>query len=87
MIQVIFVPVLFVCMNHNCEFMQAQNWYKSEQQCRAAVDAQKENLQKIGEDKMEMEVLEAHLMELIILDMLEQMDKQYHIIRDLNIVR
>ena len=48
MIQVIFVPVLFVCMNHNCEFMQAQNWYKSEQQCRAAVDAQKENLQKMA---------------------------------------
>ena len=48
MIQVIFVPVLFVCMNHNCEFMQAQNWYKSEQQCRVAVDAQKENLQKMA---------------------------------------
>ena len=48
MIQVIFVPVLFVCMHHNCEFMQAQNWYKSEQQCRAAVDVQKENLQKMA---------------------------------------
>jgi len=48
MIQVIFVPVLFVCMNHNCEFMQAQNWFKTEQQCRAAVDAQKENLQKMA---------------------------------------
>jgi hypothetical protein len=35
-------------MNNNCEFMQAQNWYKSEQQCRAAVDAQKENLQKMA---------------------------------------
>jgi hypothetical protein len=48
MIQVIFVPVLFICMNGNCEFMQAQTWYKSEQQCRAAVDAQKENLQKMA---------------------------------------
>jgi len=35
-------------MNGNCEFMQAQNWYKSEQQCRAAIDAQKENLQKMA---------------------------------------
>jgi hypothetical protein len=35
-------------MNNNCEFMQAQNWYKSEQQCRAAVDLQKENLQKMA---------------------------------------
>jgi hypothetical protein len=35
-------------MNNNCEFMQAQNWYKTEQQCRAAVDLQKENLQKMA---------------------------------------
>jgi hypothetical protein len=35
-------------MNNNCEFMQAQIWYKSEQQCRAAVDLQKENLQKMA---------------------------------------
>ena len=48
MIHVLYIPVLFVCMNNNCEFMQAQNWYKSEQQCRAAVDAQKENLQKMA---------------------------------------
>jgi len=48
MIQVIFVPILFVCMNGNCEFMQAQTWHKSEQQCRVAVDAQKENLQKMA---------------------------------------
>ena len=48
MIQVIFVPVLFVCMNGNCEFMQTQNWFKTEKQCRAAVDAQKENLQKMA---------------------------------------
>jgi hypothetical protein len=35
-------------MNGNCEFMQAQTSYKSEQQCRAAVDVQKENLQKMA---------------------------------------
>ena len=48
MIQVIFVPVLFLCMNGNCEFMQAQAWYKSEQQCRAALDVQKEHMQKMA---------------------------------------
>ena len=48
MIHVLYIPVLFVCMNNNCEFMQAQIWYKSEQQCRAAVDLQKENLQKMA---------------------------------------
>ena len=48
MIHILYIPVLFVCMNNNCEFMQAQNWYKTEQQCRAAVDVQKENLQKMA---------------------------------------
>jgi len=48
MIHILYIPVLFVCMNGNCEFMQAQTSYKSEQQCRAVVDAQKENLQKMA---------------------------------------
>jgi len=48
MIQVIYIPVLFVCMAGHCEFMQTQNWYKSEQQCRVAIDVQKENLQKMA---------------------------------------
>ena len=48
MIHVLYIPVLFVCMNGNCEFMQAQTSYKSEQQCRAVIDAQKENLQKMA---------------------------------------
>ena len=48
MIHILYIPVLFVCMNNNCEFMQAQTSYKSEQQCRVAVDAQKENLQKMA---------------------------------------
>lgn len=48
MIHILYIPVLFVCMNNNCEFMQAQTWYKTEQQCRAAVDVQKENLQKMA---------------------------------------
>jgi hypothetical protein len=48
MIQIIYIPILFVCMNGHCEFMQAQTWYKTDQQCRVAVDAQKENLQKMA---------------------------------------
>jgi hypothetical protein len=48
MIQVIFIPVLFICMNGNCEFMQAQTWFKTEQQCRAVIDAQKEYMQKMA---------------------------------------
>jgi len=48
MIQVIFVPVLFICMNGNCEFMQSQTWFKTEPQCRAAVESQKDNLRKMA---------------------------------------
>ena len=48
MIQVIFVPVLFICMNGHCEFMQSQAWFKSDQQCRAALESQKENLRKMS---------------------------------------
>jgi hypothetical protein len=48
MIHILYIPVLFICMNGNCEFMQAQTSYKSEQQCRAVVDVQKENLQKMA---------------------------------------
>jgi len=48
MIHILYIPVLFICMNGNCEFMQSLTSYKSEQQCRAAVDVQKENLQKMA---------------------------------------
>ncbi len=37
----IFIPVLFVCFNGNCNFMQAQTHYRSETQCRASIDSQK----------------------------------------------
>jgi hypothetical protein len=35
-------------MNGNCEFMQAQTWFKSEQQCRTALESQKDNLRKMA---------------------------------------
>jgi hypothetical protein len=48
MIQVIYIPVLFICMAGHCEFMQTQTWYKTDQQCRAVMEAQKENMQKMA---------------------------------------
>ena len=48
MIQIIFIPVLFVCMNGNCEFMQQMTYFTRESECRANVDAQKENLRKMA---------------------------------------
>jgi hypothetical protein len=45
----IFIPVLFVCFNGNCDFMQAENHYTNEAQCRASVDAQKIHMLKVVE--------------------------------------
>jgi hypothetical protein len=48
MISVIFIPVLFVCANNECNFMQGQKHYVREAECRASIDVQKENLRKMS---------------------------------------
>lgn len=48
MIHIIYIPVLFVCMNNNCEFMQAMTYYTRESECRSSLDVQKENLRKMA---------------------------------------
>jgi len=45
----IFIPVLFICMNGNCDFMQAQTHYTNETQCKASIDAQKIHMLKVAE--------------------------------------
>jgi hypothetical protein len=45
----IFIPVLFVCLNGNCNFMQAQSHYKNEEQCRASIETQKIRLLDMAE--------------------------------------
>ena len=45
----IFIPVLFICMNGNCDFMQAQVFYKSEAKCRVSIDNQKAHMLKVAE--------------------------------------
>jgi len=45
----IFIPVLFICMNGNCNFMQAQTVYRSEAQCRASIDSQKIHMLEVAE--------------------------------------
>jgi len=56
----IFIPVLFICMNGNCDFMQAQSFYKSEAQCRASIDTQKTHMLEVAKkaDQGKMTVLE-----------------------------
>jgi hypothetical protein len=41
---IIFIPVLVICMNGNCEFMQTKTYYTSDAQCRAVVDVQKKHI-------------------------------------------
>jgi len=48
MIHVIFIPVLFVCMNDRCEFMQATRYFTREAECRASVETQKDSLRKMA---------------------------------------
>lgn len=44
----IFIPVLFICMNDNCDFMQAQTVYRNEAQCRASIDNQKTHMLEVA---------------------------------------
>jgi hypothetical protein len=48
MIHIIYIPVMFLCMNDNCEFMQSAKYFTRESECRAAVETQKENLRKMA---------------------------------------
>jgi hypothetical protein len=47
-IHVIFIPVLFVCANGQCNFMQAQKHYVREAECRAQLDVQKKHMQELS---------------------------------------
>ena len=56
----IFIPVLFMCFNGYCNFMQAQSYYTIEERCRDSVDKQKIHLTEIAEksNQGKVEVLE-----------------------------
>ena len=56
----IFIPVLFICLNGNCEFMQGKTHYKNEAQCVASLDMQKQHMRNLIKqaDKGDAEVLE-----------------------------
>lgn len=48
MIHILYIPVLFVCMNGNCEFAQSMRYFSRESDCRQAVEDQKETLRKMS---------------------------------------
>jgi len=46
---IIFIPVLVICLNGTCEFMQTKNYYSSDAQCRAVLDVQKQHMIDLAE--------------------------------------
>ena len=54
----IFIPLLFICINSNCEFMQSTGYFESEQQCLADSDKQKQRMKDLvkqaGQGKIEL---------------------------------
>ena len=46
---IIFIPVLVICINSTCEFMQTKTYYSSDAQCRAVLDVQKQHMIDLAE--------------------------------------
>ena len=55
---IVFIPVVFMCIEETCNFMQSQSVYKTEQQCKVAVDKQKANLADMAKDTSKPTLLE-----------------------------
>ena len=61
----IFIPVIIICLNNTCEFMQAQTYYLNEEKCRASLDEQKQHMRNLIKqaDRGEATVLEGTCIE------------------------
>jgi hypothetical protein len=44
----IFIPILVICMNGNCEFMQPDTYYTQESLCVDSLDKQKEHMRGLA---------------------------------------
>ncbi|NBV95391.1 MAG: hypothetical protein EBR90_01180 [Actinobacteria bacterium] len=45
----IFIPVLWICINAHCEFMQKRDFYTSEEVCKEEVRHQKQKMRERAE--------------------------------------
>lgn len=45
----IFIPVLWICINSHCEFMQKRDFYTSEEVCKEEVRHQKQKMRERAE--------------------------------------
>jgi len=43
----IFIPILWICVNTHCEFMQAKTYFLHEEQCRSSLERQKEHMREL----------------------------------------
>jgi len=55
---IIFIPVVFMCIDETCNFMQSQAIYKTEAKCRVAIDVQKMHLSEMAKDTGKPTILE-----------------------------
>ena len=44
----IFIPVLYICLNGHCEFLQQLTHYTNRQQCMAIVEVKKQEFIQMG---------------------------------------
>jgi hypothetical protein len=43
----IFIPVLWICINANCEFMQSESYFLNERQCLRSLERQKSHMRDL----------------------------------------
>ena len=43
----IFIPLLFICINSNCEFMRSTGYFQVEQECLVDLEQQKQHMQDL----------------------------------------
>ena len=57
----IFIPILFICLNGNCEFMQSTGYFKTEKLCKDDIERQKQHMRYLVKEsgqKKKIEILE-----------------------------
>lgn len=47
---IIFIPVLFICVNASCEFMQATRYESTEKECRSSIETQKQHMRNLTKE-------------------------------------
>jgi len=52
----LFIPILFICVNNNCEFMQSTGYFQTDAQCRADLERQKQHMRNLIKESQQGEV-------------------------------